>query len=94
MLELGPYEKEGHEMVGVRAAEVADRLVTVGRLGKLIAAAARQAGMPASAITALDDVSNVAELLKGLLQADDVVLIKGSHSLRMDRIVSALEAES
>jgi UDP-N-acetylmuramoyl-tripeptide--D-alanyl-D-alanine ligase len=94
MLELGPYEKEGHEMVGVRAAEVADRLVTVGRLGKLIAAAARQAGMPASAITALDDVSNVAELLKGLLQADDVVLIKGSHGLRMDRIVSALEAES
>ena len=30
MLELGPYEKQGHEMVGVRAAEVADTLVTVG----------------------------------------------------------------
>ncbi len=30
MLELGPYEKQGHEMVGVRAAEVADVLVTVG----------------------------------------------------------------
>ncbi len=30
MLELGPYAEQGHEMVGARAAEVADELVTVG----------------------------------------------------------------
>ncbi|GAP14281.1 UDP-N-acetylmuramoyl-tripeptide--D-alanyl-D-alanine ligase [Longilinea arvoryzae] len=94
MLELGPYEQEGHEMVGVRAAEVANRLVTVGRLGKLIAEAARQAGMPADAITAVNDVNQATELLKGILNSDDVVLIKGSHGVRMDRIVSSLEAES
>lgn len=94
MLELGPYEQEGHEIVGVRAAEVAGRLVTVGRLGKLIARAARQAGMSAQAITAVEDVSEATELLKGMLKSDDVVLIKGSHGLRMDRIVASLEAES
>lgn len=94
MLELGPYEKEGHEMVGVRAAEVASRLVTVGKLGKLIARAALQAGMPVQAITAVDDVNQATELLKGILKSDDVVLIKGSHGVRMDRIVSSLEAES
>lgn len=94
MLELGPYEKEGHEMVGVRAAEVASRLVTVGKLGKLIARAALQAGMPVEAITAVDDVNQATELLKGILKSDDVVLIKGSHGVRMDRIVSSLEAES
>lgn len=94
MLELGPYEQEGHEMVGVRAAEVASRLITVGKLGKLIANAARQAGMPARAITSLDEVSQATDLLKSTLKADDVVLIKGSHGLRMDRIVSALEADS
>ena len=33
MLELGQYEMQGHEMVGVRAAEVADTLVTVGNAG-------------------------------------------------------------
>ncbi|TLN01646.1 UDP-N-acetylmuramoyl-tripeptide--D-alanyl-D-alanine ligase, partial [bacterium] len=90
MLELGPYEQEGHEIVGVRAAEVAGRLVTVGHLGKMIAKAARQAGMPAQAITEIDDVNDVADLLKGMLKSDDVVLIKGSHGLRMDRIVSSL----
>ena len=42
MLELGPYEKRGHEMVGVRAAEVADELVTVGERARMIAAAARK----------------------------------------------------
>jgi len=84
----------GHEMVGVRAAEVASRLVTVGKLGKLIARAALQAGMPVEAITAVDDVNQATELLKGILKSDDVVLIKGSHGVRMDRIVSSLEAES
>ncbi|HWQ04596.1 MAG TPA: UDP-N-acetylmuramoyl-tripeptide--D-alanyl-D-alanine ligase [Longilinea sp.] len=94
MLELGPYEQEGHEIVGVRVAEVANRLVTVGRLGNLIGKAARQAGMPAQAITSVEDVNDVADLLKGMLKSEDVVLIKGSHGLRMDRIVSSLEAES
>ncbi len=42
MLELGQYEKQGHEMIGVRAAEVADMLVTVGIRGHLIASAARK----------------------------------------------------
>ena len=29
MLELGPYERQGHEMVGLRAAQVADILITL-----------------------------------------------------------------
>ena len=31
MLELGPYERQGHEMVGLRAAQVAKILLTLGR---------------------------------------------------------------
>ena len=45
MLELGPYERQGHEMVGMRAAEVADVLVTLGNARHMIADAARTAGM-------------------------------------------------
>ena len=37
MLELGPYEKRGHEMVGVRAAEVVDELIVVGDRAQMIA---------------------------------------------------------
>lgn len=92
MLELGPYERQGHEMVGVRAAEVVDELVTIGVLGRIIAAAARQSGLPARAITQLDDSSQAIEFLQGRLGERDVVLIKGSHGMRMDLIVTALEA--
>jgi UDP-N-acetylmuramoyl-tripeptide--D-alanyl-D-alanine ligase len=45
MLELGPYERQGHEMVGMRAAQVAQVLLTLGPRAHMIAEAARRAGM-------------------------------------------------
>jgi len=93
MLELGPYEHEGHEIVGRRAAEVAQILVTVGKLGRSIAEAARNAGLPEENIITCDDVPQAIEALGGLLVEGDVALIKGSHGLRMDRIVAALEVK-
>jgi UDP-N-acetylmuramoyl-tripeptide--D-alanyl-D-alanine ligase len=92
MLELGPYERQGHEMVGVRAAEVVDELVTVGELGRMIAAAARTAGLSPQVITELVDVQDAIAFLLDRLGAQDVVLVKGSHGMRMDRIVAALES--
>lgn len=91
MLELGPYERRGHEMVGVRVAGVADQLVTVGKLGALIANAARKAGMPADRITTLENTEEAIEYLAPRLCEGDVVLIKGSRGMNMDRIVSTLE---
>lgn len=91
MLELGPYEAQGHEMVGIRAAQVAHTLVTVGPRAHMIAAAARRAGL--SRITELETVEEAIEVLRQLLGKEDVVLVKGSHGMRMDRIVNALEAE-
>ena len=94
MLELGPYEKQGHEMVGVRAAEVCSQLVTVGERGKMIGEAAQRAGLHSQAIDWFATVPEAIDALKSKLLPGDVVLIKGSHGLRMDRIVTALEAES
>jgi len=91
MLELGPYEHQGHVMVGVRAAEVADELVTVGKLGQIIASSAQKSGLHASAITELEDSDEVIEFLQGRLGENDVVLVKGSHGMEMDKIVASLE---
>lgn len=91
MLELGQYESRGHEMVGMRVAEIVDALVTVGERGRMIAAAAVQSGLARQAVTELDGVQDAIELLQTRLAPGDVVLIKGSHGMRMDRIVSALE---
>jgi UDP-N-acetylmuramoyl-tripeptide--D-alanyl-D-alanine ligase len=94
MLELGQYEQRGHEMVGIRAAEVADELVTLGERGRIIAQAALESGLPAGKITALDRVEQVIDYLRPELKPDDVVLVKGSNMMNMDRIVSALEYQS
>lgn len=92
MLELGQYEKQGHEIVGVRAAEVADMLVTVGKLGHMIAAAAQRAGLGSEKIAEFENQDEVINHLRKLLTEGDVVLVKGSHGIRMDHIVAALEA--
>lgn len=93
MLELGPYEQEGHELVGRRAAEVAEILVTVGVLGKSIGESARKSGMPEENIISCEDVPQAIDILQDLLVEGDAALIKGSHGLRMDRIVTALEVQ-
>ena len=93
MLELGQYEIEGHEKIGARAAQICDELILVG---KLIESAYRSAianGMSASKIYKFETAPQAAEFLKPRINSEDVILVKGSHGLRMDRIVNALEVE-
>lgn len=91
MLELGPYEREGHEKVGARAAEVAQTLVTLGVRAHLIAESARRAGLNRKNIHEYEDREEVTAWLRQNIQPGDSVLIKGSHGLHMERIVAALE---
>jgi len=94
MLELGPYERGGHEMVGLRAGQVVDVLLTLGERAHIIAEAARRGNGKKKAILEFDALEPLLEWLKTNLTKKDVVLIKGSHGLRMDRITSALEVRS
>ena len=91
MLELGEYEELGHAQVGKYAAGVVNHLVTVGKLGRMIAKTASEAGLAENAITSVNNSAEAVEVLKYNLSQDDVVLIKGSHGLRMDTIAAALE---
>lgn len=92
MLELGQYEEEGHTLVGGRAAEVVERLITVGERGKLIAWAAQLAGLPESSIVTFERNRQVITYLRKHLEPDDVVLVKGSRGMQMEAIVAALES--
>jgi UDP-N-acetylmuramoyl-tripeptide--D-alanyl-D-alanine ligase len=94
MLELGPYERLGHEMVGLRAAQVADILITLGVRAHIYAEAARRAGMKPSRIIEFEESTPVVEWLRTNLSKDDIALLKGSHGLRMDSITAALEVVS
>lgn len=94
MLELGPYERQGHEMVGMRAAQVAKILLTLGPRARMIAEAARRAGMRSANILEFESSQPIVDWLNKNLTENDVVLMKGSHGLRMDRITAALEVRS
>ncbi len=94
MLELGRYEHQGHVKVGIRAAEVADVLVTVGGRAEIIARAAAENRLEQKRIHSFSESSEVIDFLNEFLLENDVVLVKGSRGMRMDKIVTALEAAS
>lgn len=92
MLELGQYERRGHEMVGARAAGVVSELITVGERARMIAASARRAGLSPRLVTELASTEEAIEFLKDRLKEGDVVLVKGSRGMHMEQIVAALES--
>ena len=63
MLELGAYERTGHRLVGRRVMEVADLMVTVGRLGQIIAEEALAAGMDPSKVAILAGIKDAIQIL-------------------------------
>ncbi len=91
MLELGNREEMGHRLVGRRARDVVHLLVTVGPRARIIAEEARDAGLPADAVVELDDVQAAIEFLRQNIRRGDVVLLKGSQGVKLDRVVPALE---
>ncbi|HFQ95276.1 MAG TPA: UDP-N-acetylmuramoyl-tripeptide--D-alanyl-D-alanine ligase, partial [Anaerolineae bacterium] len=90
MLELGDEEEKGHRLVGARAAETADILITVGPRAHWIAEEARFQGMPNAAVHEAEDADAAIALAKTLIQPGDFILVKGSRAMRMDVIAAAL----
>jgi len=91
MLELGAFTDQAHREIGrMVAALPADELVGFGRASALTVEAARAAGL-ADAHHAPTFEDTVAHLLKRLTPGD-VVLVKGSRGMRMERVVDALVA--
>lgn len=93
MLELGAYSVSEHTRIGTVSAGCTDILVTVGVRARNIAEGARLAGMPPEQIIECDHGADAASKLLPVLQLGDVLLIKGSQSMRMERVVKTLMAE-
>lgn len=88
MLELGKASAMAHRTIGALAKKnMVNCILTFGRWSKLTARAAARAGVNARHFKSHDEI--VRELKKSL-KPGDVVLVKGSHSMRMDQIVEKL----
>ena len=93
MRELGDFGPEGHRIVGSAAAKTApDLLLLVGPLTASIADAAREAGFSSDRIQSFGSTEEAAEAVPGLVRGGDVILVKGSRSLAMEALITALEA--
>jgi len=90
MHELGAFEEAGHRMVGGRAAQIVQKLVTVGRRARWIAEEALSSGMNMADVHPVETNTDAIGILQGLIQPGDIVLIKGSRSAAMESIVDAL----
>jgi UDP-N-acetylmuramoyl-tripeptide--D-alanyl-D-alanine ligase len=90
MLELGSYEREGHELVGRRAADIVNVLVAVGPRARIVGESAQDAGLAADHIYYCADREQCIALLQTMLATGDMVLIKGSRGMVMEDVVAAL----
>ncbi len=94
MLELGSFSEEGHKQVG-RAASASgvDFLVTVGERSRDISRAAKEAGMSEDKISNFPTPEEAGLFVQGKMKQGDVVLVKGSQGMRMEKVVKELMAE-
>ena len=91
MFELGEVSEEGHTRVGEKAASVGlDALITVGDLAKTIGSTAARAGMPDDRIHDTAGTGEAISLLKEMLFTGDILLVKGSRGMAMEKIVEEL----
>lgn len=91
MLELGAMEVALHREAGRRAAAAGVKmLVAVGPLSREAAEAARRAGVPE--VHHHPDSGRAAESVGEFLRAGDLIVVKGSRAMRMERVVQSLTA--
>jgi UDP-N-acetylmuramoyl-tripeptide--D-alanyl-D-alanine ligase len=90
MRELGPESEWWHRETGRYVLGRADRLITVGGLGRFLAEGAVEAGFPRSEVRPLDTPEHAANLLDSMLDAGDTVLFKASRGVGLERAVELL----
>jgi UDP-N-acetylmuramoyl-tripeptide--D-alanyl-D-alanine ligase len=93
MLELGDAHASGHRAVGEVAGATADLLVVVGEDAGGIVEGALDAGIDPTRVHVAPDAEAALDLLRPRLRDGDVVLVKASRGIGLDRLVDGLRLE-
>lgn len=87
MLELGGLAEKAHEEVGRQlAAQKVDMVITIGKLGEIIAGSAKSCGVPE--VFACASHEEAARAFAGRLTAGDTILVKGSRGMQMEKVIA------
>jgi UDP-N-acetylmuramoyl-tripeptide--D-alanyl-D-alanine ligase len=90
MLELGQYTTEAHNMIGKKIPDIFEILVTVGQRTQDIVRGAVASRMGKRKIKSFDDSRSAGEYLKKIIEKGDIILVKGSQGMRMERVVEQI----
>src|SRR3989338_1373484 len=92
MLELGKHTVEAHRAAGRKAAGIVDTLVVVGKRAHGFIDGALAINFDFGKIKEFEDARLAGKFIEGMLEKGDLVLIKGSQSMRMERAVEEIMA--
>jgi len=91
MAELGAHSEGAHQEVGRQAAELGiAQLFAVGQMAPVMGRAARAAGL--NRVFEFADVETAAAAVKSFVKPGDLVLLKASRAMRLERIAELLRA--
>jgi UDP-N-acetylmuramoyl-tripeptide--D-alanyl-D-alanine ligase len=91
MLELGEQEQQFHTDSGRAMPESIDVVIGVGKRARWVLEGAREAGFASDGLHHFDDAETAGRFLAGFIQPGDLVLIKGSRGVGLDKTVAILE---
>ncbi len=93
MKELGAAAQEYHEQLGEEIARrrAIDLCIAVGPLSVHVVEAARQSGMTAATALYCKSVEQAADLLQRTVLDGDVVLLKASRAMQLEKILDGLD---
>ena len=93
MLELGKHTDSAHRAIGQKIPHYFSLLFTVGQRAGGFVRGAVDAHMDPSKIVSFSDSVSAGEHLKNFLEHGDLVLVKGSQGMRMERVVERIMAK-
>lgn len=92
MTELGQATEPGHRQVGQKAAQIVDLLFVVGARARFISDEARKQGLAKDRIFEFDQPDKAALKVQKVMKQGDIVLVKGSQVMRMEKVVKEIMA--
>lgn len=94
MMELGAHTHDEHYKIGMTVAKCAHKLYTVGIRSRITAEGALDGKMPDENIMQCDTAIDAGKELVQIIQPGDVLYVKGSQSMRMERAIKMILAET
>jgi UDP-N-acetylmuramoyl-tripeptide--D-alanyl-D-alanine ligase len=90
MLELGRHTEEAHKNIGKISTQFVDYLIVVGPRAKYIKEGAIENKMKEKNIFEFENSIQAGEFMQTFVKDGDLILVKGSQGMRMERVVEAI----